>query len=331
MARGANQLDVARAAGVSVSTVSRALSNSRGISAELREEIRRLAEELGYEPRGGREQRTVRAYATMSAVSSGDAGFYQVLLEQLKQAAETAGLALQLVLVDPRDMNAERIAADAGLPEPSATLLVGMDPSDEVASLYGPARPLILVNALDPAMRFDCVTPNNFFGAMIATRALLAAGHRDLLYLRDHTRRTTLRRQRGFMAAIDEAGGASGTIIDVLGSRDAIANAIADRKAGRTQWTAVFCMHDQVAIPLVDALTAAGFNVPRDISVIGFDDLAPASMLNPGLSTMRVDCASLAREAVALLLRRLAEPEASIIQVECAVLPIPRETVAQIA
>jgi DNA-binding LacI/PurR family transcriptional regulator len=229
-------------------------------------------------------------------------------------------------------MTAAHVATDALLPTPVATLLVGIDPTEEVARLYGPNRPLILVNAFDPSMRFDCVAPNNFYGALMATRALLAAGHRRLLHLRNHRRWTTLERLRGFHAALAEVRGASGIVVDLESSAEPlIPQLVADRKAGRTNWSAAFCMHDQSAIPLVHALIDAGLDVPGQISVVGFDDLAPAAMMTPRLATMRVECAALAAESIALVLRRSQQPEATPVQIECAVSLIHGETIAQIA
>jgi LacI family repressor for deo operon, udp, cdd, tsx, nupC, and nupG len=84
-------------------------------------------------------------------------------------------------------------------------------------------------------------------------------------------------------------------------------------------WTGVFCVNDASAIRVIGALEGAGFEVPADISVIGFDDLPYASMMQPPLTTMTVDNAMIGRQAVALLLRRLTEPSANATQIECGV------------
>jgi DNA-binding LacI/PurR family transcriptional regulator len=333
MARSANQIDVARAAGVSVSTVSRALSNSRGISSQLRTQIHKLAEELGYRARGAAEAppRIVRAYVTMSAISGGLASFYQALVDGLSGAAKAAGLQLELRLIERPGLDLARLNRDDDLDVPTATLFVGVDAPDDVFASFGRNRPLILVNTFDPEMRFDCVAPNNYYGALLATRALLAAGHRKVLHVRDQIRWTTLQRHRGFMAAVDEVAGASGEVLDIHTDGDAaIAGALAARKAGKTGWTGIVCVHDVAAIRVVHALQGAGFKVPDEISVIGFDDLPAASMLTPRLSTMKVDCNALGREAIALLLRRLEQPDAAFVQLEVAVRPVAGETIAQI-
>jgi DNA-binding LacI/PurR family transcriptional regulator len=85
------------------------------------------------------------------------------------------------------------------------------------------------------------------------------------------------------------------------------------------------------AIRVVGALEQAGYLVPQDISVIGFDDLPYAAMMHPPLSTLHVDSAMIGRQSIALLLRRLAEPNSPAAQVECGVSPVTGGTVAQIA
>ena len=102
MTRSANQQDVARAAGVSVSTVSRALANSRSVSAELRTQIQQLALELGYRARGVIEaQVTARVYITGNVMSGGLATFYSAVMDGMSEAAREAGIALDVGLVAP--------------------------------------------------------------------------------------------------------------------------------------------------------------------------------------------------------------------------------------
>ncbi len=214
----------------------------------------------------------------------------------------------------------------------AASFLVGLDPSPEVTALFGPEQPTVLVNTFDPQMRFDCVAPANFYGAMLATRQLLDAGHRRLMHLREQIRWTTLQRELGFMAAIAQVPGASGEVVDSLPGGDTRMNEIAELKAsGKAQWTGVYAVHDSAAIRLVHALEEVGLRVPRDVSVIGFDDLPAASMMTPRLSTMKVDTLSLGQQAVALLLRRMADPDAARLQVESSVEPVTGETISQIS
>lgn len=333
MGRSANQRDLARAAGVSISTVSRALSNSRGISDELRAQIQTLARELGYESRGtaGAEHRTLRTYVTTNLMSGGLVAFYSGLLEAIKERAAAAGFALEIKMVRHL-LDVDRLQRDDDEKQVDATLLVGVDVTPEISGYFGRTRPMVLVNTLDPEMRYDCVSPNNFYGAMQATNLLLEAGHRHLLHIRDHIRWTTLQRESGFQAAIAAVPTASGQSLDLgVGGEAALLDAAKLKAAGKANWTAVYAVHDIAAIRFIHALEEVGLKVPRDVSVIGFDDLPSAAIMAPRLSTMRVDTDDMGHQAIALLERRLAEPASSRLRVECSVEPVPGGTIAQIS
>ena len=218
MARAANQSEIARAAGVSISTVSRALSNSPGISDELRGQIQGLAKELGYRGRGSLAltTRVVRTYVTVHLVNGGLVAFYSRLVESMKAGAHAAGLELELRLVQ-QSLDPQRILRDEAHEPTAATLLVGVDLTPELRAYFTAERPMVLVNTFDPEQRFDCVAPNNLYGARMATSQLLDAGHRQLLHLREQLRWTTLQRESGFREAVANVDGARGEVADIRG------------------------------------------------------------------------------------------------------------------
>ena len=196
----ANQLEIAKAAGVSVSTVSRALSDARGISDERRMQIRKIAEDAGYYGRArsaAEPTKHLRAYVTGSLATGGLAPFYEAVIGGLRDNARDSGFSLSIRMVDETSLGPERMARDQEQEEANATIFIGIDLTDGLASYFlGGSQRAILVNGYDPDMRFDCVAPNNFYGARMAGRALLRAGHRKLLYIHDHTRWTTTQRRR---------------------------------------------------------------------------------------------------------------------------------------
>ena len=141
-----------------------------------------------------------------------------------------------------------------------------------------------------------------------------------------------MQRRRGFYAALEAFPEASSIAIGAANGIDSeILAEVARRKSGESDWTGVFCANDMVAFRLMSALEAAGIDVPADVSVIGFDDLPYAALMHPRLTTMRVDCAEMARQAIVLVQRRLAEPDAVPLQVECGVSLEFGGTVAQFA
>lgn len=332
--RQANQIAIARAAGVSVSTVSRALSNAPGISEARRSQIRRLAQDAGYLGRspGPAAARTLLTYVTASIATGGLAPFYEAIVAGLAASAADAGLTLAVRLADESNFDLRRVERDNAELQAIATLLVGIDPPAEIGAHYFErSEPLILVNGYDPRLRFDGIAPNNFFGGALATQRLIAAGHRSLLYVEDHIRWTTIQRRRGFLAAVEAVPDVRGHVLPIRPDREArLAAEIARRQRGEADWTGIFTVNDTLAIQVMGALETAGLRVPQDVSVVGFDDLPYAAMVNPPLSTMTVDCAMLGRQAIALLLRRLAEPGSVAVQVDCAVRAKAGSTIAEL-
>jgi DNA-binding LacI/PurR family transcriptional regulator len=332
----ANQIAIAKAAGVSVSTVSRALSDAGGISDKRRVQIRQLAEDAGYLGRNrppAAVMRHLRAYVTGSLATGGLAPFYEAVIAGLRDSARESGFTLSIRMVDETSLGPERMLRDQEIEAASMTIFVGIDLTPSLAAYFLDGRcQAVLVNGYDPAMRFDCVAPNNFFGAEFAGRTMLEAGHRKLLYIHDHTRWTTIQRRRGFYAALEGYADAVCTEISVLGgSATELIGEVDRRVRGESGWTSVFCANDMGAFRLMNALEAVGIRVPDQVSVIGFDDLPYAAMMHPRLTTMRVDCTEMARQAINLVQRRLAEPVATPVQVECAVRLQPGETIMQFA
>lgn len=332
--RTANQLDLARAAGVSVSTVSRALSNSPGISADLRSRIHQLAQELGYRSRGegAAEPRAIRTYVTANLVTGGLVPFYNAVMEGLTSAAKAADLTLEVRLIQDESLDPGRMDRDDEAGLAAGTMLVGIDPTPKIVERLHSGRRLVLVNSFDPEMRFDCVGPNNFYGSALATQMLLDAGHRSLLHIRDYLRPTRLQRHLGFEFAVAAHPGARCSLLDSHGAAEAVMQAaVQQRTAGHTDWTGIFCVHDLAAIRMIHVLEAAGYRVPQDISVVGFDDLPAASMMSPRLSTIRVNCQAIGEQAIALMLRRLAHPNGTAVQVECGVAAVAGGTISQVS
>jgi len=141
---------------------------------------------------------------------------------------------------------------------------------------------------------------------------------------------TTMQREYGFRNAVDAVPGATGEVADVLEGDAALAALAQSKASGKAHWTGAFCVHDNAAIRFIHALENAGLRVPRDVSVIGFDDLPTAAMMTPRLTTMRVDTDAIGREAIALLLRRIAEPDACRLQVECGITAVVGETIRKL-
>jgi DNA-binding LacI/PurR family transcriptional regulator len=320
------QADIASRAGVSVSTVSRALTNEPGISEAIRQHIFKVANDLGYPLKPLTETAGGLGLIASDSATGGLSVFYEGIVEGLRVAAAERGMPFHVRLIREARMGPEHVGDYLQAAGAEGLFLVGIDPSDELGDwLEENDTPVVLVNGTDPRTRFDGVSPSNFFGAYEATQRLIAAGHRRILHLTGSHRHTIRERIRGFHAATASVEGGEGKLLPLhfqgSASDEAHAATLAALAEDRS-FTAAFCMNDFIAVGVLEAVLEMGLRVPEDFAIVGFDDLPCALMTNPRLATMRVDRSALGREAVGLMLARFRDRDAPARHVSHAVVPV---------
>lgn len=325
----ANQADIAERLGVSVSTVSRALANEIGISDAVRRDVQRMARTLGYKSKHSMaavtgDKRAV-ALVPLGSATSGLSGFYFGIVEGMREQAAAAGMALDLRLVNESAVTLELIRKQVAQADAGGLLLAGIDGWDELAAWSAEAEvPVVLVNGSDPMMRLSSVSPANYYGAYMATQRLLDAGHRKILHFTHSYRPTIRQRQRGFEQAIAKTAGATGTVVNT-GERNT-KELLADLLAGKHDVTAAFIWNDIAAVEMLEGIYGVESPLPKNFSIIGFDDLPLASIATPRLSTTRVDREAIGRGAVRLLTEHM-DGETAVQQLEIGVTMVEGETV----
>jgi LacI family transcriptional regulator len=301
--------EVAKAVGVSPSTVSRALAPGGTVSAATRDRVLAAADRLGYQPnRAARGLITGRTGAVGLIVPDLLNPFFA---EACKGAqARARGLGHSLIVSDAeRDEGLEMDAIRTLAPEVDGIVLTASQLSgEELGSLGGlTAKPVVLLHRREPG--FPSVTADLAEGMTDALTHLHALGHRRIAYV-GGPRSTWEARER---AAGVEAMAQTGTIDLVrVGSVaphfDGGITGAAD-VALASGATAVVAFNDIVAFGLISRFTARGVRVPDDMSVVGCDDIALSGMAAPPLTTVSVPKANAARAAVDLLFRTLRTPE----------------------
>jgi DNA-binding LacI/PurR family transcriptional regulator len=153
----------------------------------------------------------------------------------------------------------------------------------------------------------DGVFVDQVEGARLATRHLLARGHRRIAHLCGPGDWSEARARRdGFLTEIDEAGEGATGIVSREGDWTAASGAaIAAELLADPAVTAVFSSNDQMALGVLHAAREAGRRVPEDVAVVGFDDIPEAAYFAPPLTTVRQDFAELGRRCVARLVERI--------------------------
>jgi DNA-binding LacI/PurR family transcriptional regulator len=334
LSRRPRQTDIARFAGVSVSTVSRVLANEPGISTNVRDQVIRIASELGYNIRPvpsaqPQNQRSV-ALIPVDQATGGLGMFYEGILTGLRGAASRSGSTLLSRLVRSSSLKSSELKQTLSEADATGIFLVGIDPPEDLCSwLIESKIPTVWVNGNDPDLQFDCVSPANFYGARLATRHLIAAGHQRILHFTMSHRHTIRERVRGFEAAAAKNGVTTRIVQLPSASRTSMEACEAMEAVLREDqgFTAAFCMNDMMAVGVMEALTNHYLSIPRDFAVMGFDDLPCASMTMPRLTTMHVDREAIGQEAYYLMQRRIADPGAEPRKVELAVRLVEGATV----
>jgi DNA-binding LacI/PurR family transcriptional regulator len=305
--RHAVMTDVARLAGVSYQTVSRVLNESPLVRGETRERVLAAIRELDYRPNS-----VARALVTGRSKTLGVVTFDTKLygpastLLGIEQAAHDEGYAVSISSL--RSLNRDTVLAaieqlrDHGVDGVAviAPVRAGFDALKHVR----PDFPVVAA-AVGSAASIPVASVDQTAGAAAATRYLLSLGHKTVWHLAGPADWTEAEdRIEGWAAELEAAGA---ELPDVLRGdwTPRSGYELGERLLEIRELTAVLVANDQMALGLLRRLHEAGRQVPRDLSVVGFDDIPEAAYLNPPLTTVRQDFSELGRLCLQILLRRI--------------------------
>jgi DNA-binding LacI/PurR family transcriptional regulator len=307
--------DIARLAGVSASTVSRALAGSPLVAKKKRELIARLARERGYvvnaTARNLRLQRTQTIAVTIpmgheSSQSLADPFFVEMLGHLADEITQRGySILLQKILPSSEDWLQQLIVGNRS----DGIIVIGQSTEhkvlDRAAASY---LPLVVWGGHLEKQRYCTVGTDNVGGAMAATEHLLQAGRRSIVFLGDATIPEIKLRHEGYKRALQRGprGTAAARIVPAHLTADAAYESVRAFIREGAKFDAIVAGTDVIAISAMRALRAAGLSVPKDIAVTGFDDIALSAHTNPPLTTVRQNLSKGAHMLVDLLMQRIA-------------------------
>lgn len=302
--------DIAREAGTSASTASRALSGRGYVSEEARLRLREAAERLGYVPNASArtlKQRTSRVVGV--AVSDLGNQFYANLAVGIEQTLREADY--QMVLVsDNSDRVQELACARAFLAMRTAGVI--LTPADHAAAslLTRHGLPVVEVDRRLADEPCDGVVIDNERGALDATAHLLALGHRKIALLVADTDWTSdAGRLQGYVAGHDAAGvPVDERLILPLPFHAPDAEVRIAALLGEHKPTAIFAANNVLAEHAWQVLRRLRLRLPEDVSLVGFDDVPWMAMVEPAITVVAQPSLEMGRRAAQLLLRRTADP-----------------------
>jgi LacI family transcriptional regulator len=299
--------DVARRAELSPMTVSRVVNGEPGVRPETRARVEAVVAELGYVPNpaarllaGVGQIRIALLYRNPSA-----AYLSEMLVGSLAQASRSQA---QLV-VERCDPDDDTAATTRRLSERGLDGVVLPPPLCDFAGLrdllWASGIPAVLVATGTPPSGFCAVTIDDRAGAEQMTRHLLSLGHRRIGFVTgDPAQTATARRLDGYRAALAAAGTTPEPALVAAGDysyRSGLhaAEQLLSREAPSS---AIFASNDDMAAAAVAIAHRRGLDVPRDLTVVGFDDTAIATTMWPELTTIRQPIAEIAQAAIAMLI-----------------------------
>jgi DNA-binding LacI/PurR family transcriptional regulator len=306
--------DIARLAGVSVSTVSRALNGSTLINPETRQRIEQLARSLNYSINLSAQNLRLQKNQTVAVVVPYDAQsrqhisdpFFLSIVGSIADALTDRGYDMLLSRVDAEALDSAAALYDSG--KAIGIVIIGQwRHHDQLNELAARKVPLVVWGGQLPQQLYCSVGGDNVGGGLLATRHLLQQGRKRIVFLGDANLPEVQLRRQGYVQALQEAGVAVDPRLElpvpfeIIAAREAL-----DRLcASRARFDGVVACSDLLALQAVQAARAVGRDVPGDVAVVGYDDMPVATYSDPPLSTIHQPVALAGAELVDALLTLL--------------------------
>lgn len=288
-------VDIARLAGVSVSTVSRAMAGSTLINPETRQRITELARSHNYSVNAGAQNLRLKQNRTVSVVVPYDPQtrqhlsdpFFLSLIGGIADALTEQGHEMLLSRVDANQLDQAASAYHTG--RAMGVVLIGQwHQHDQLNAMASQGVPFVVWGAQLPDQLYASVGSDNVEGGRLATEHLLQQGARRIAFLGDPDLPEFGQRHQGYLQAHEAAGlmADPSLTLPVPMLPDAPARAMEDLHRRGPPIDAMFAASDLMAMTAVGALRRLGRHVPEDLLVVSYDDIALAAHAHPPLTTV---------------------------------------------
>ncbi|MEU1106041.1 LacI family DNA-binding transcriptional regulator [Streptomyces tibetensis] len=329
--------DVAEKAGVSRALVSIVFRNQAGAGQETRERVLRVADEIGYRPDSAARLLARGRSRTLGVMFTVQQTFHTDLITGIYPEAERLGY--DVLLSGATRGRSEVKAVEALLSHRcEAVILLGPDAESAYLDELGQRTVAVSVSRRVPQARVDFVHTAEGKGVRQAMDHLVELGHRRIVHIDGGRGPGSAERRRAYRAAMRRHGlEAEARVIPGHHTEESGIETgrllLAERDGGQPLPTAVLAGNDRCAMGLLMALTRAGVDVPRDLSVVGYDDSHLSHLMPIGLTTVRQDAVLMAEHAVRFAVERLEkgelEPREAVLDPKLVVRgtsgPVPKE------
>ena len=315
MAKAVRLADIAKILNVSTVTVSKALSDQKGVSEEMRDKIKQLAEEMGYQsPSEARRMKERKSYNIGIIISDRYLDQYESFYWKMYRAVATKAISKEcftMLEVLSAEAEQERRELPRLLQENKVqgVIIIGLLKEDYLNMLIRDAPvPMLFLDFYDKGHDCDCVVTDNFYGMYKVTDYLFEMGHKDIAYVGTLLYTGSITdRYFGYAKALLEHGQQvrEDWVIEDRNLSDGQRGDDFEFRLPEQMPTAFVCNCDLTAGILINVLEKKGYRVPEDISVAGFDNFIHPGICNVEITSYEVDIKEMARKAINTLIKKM--------------------------
>lgn len=309
--KGARLEDIARQAGVSISTVSRALNDSPAVKRRTKQAIWKIAREHDYDFRENMPKGPIGAEATIAVVVPAPQAretrvadpFFLELLAGIAEAARERNADLLISHLSPN--SGEDLEYALATSRAAGVIFIGQSSLHHTFNkLASRENRFVVWGASLPDAQYCSIGSDNVLGGQRATSHLARLGRRRILFLGDIVAPEMEQRHRGYRQALDKAGLPYDEELTVSAHFDVHSAEAATRSAidSGVAFDAVFAASDLIAIGAMRALVRTGHSIPEDVSVVGYDNIPASRYVTPRLTTIDQDANLAGRMLVSKLI-----------------------------
>ncbi|MCB0172852.1 MAG: LacI family DNA-binding transcriptional regulator [Anaerolineae bacterium] len=330
----ANIRQVASEAGVSITTVSRVLNNKPGVGEETRQRVLAVAQELRYHSSNhlpaSHPQVTHLGFLnpTFPQEITSNA-FYADVLHGVEQICRELHINLSFNTLNYAGSQLRAVPSSIKDNNISGFFVVGGRIRQEVIAALEASTlsPFVLVDNYFPECGWDAVMVDNFRGIRLSTEYLISRGHRHIALIGGPNHASIVERRLGYQETMQRHQLTPLIVTPPYLSYEDGEWGVTEILRQAPHTTAIVCSNDEQAVGALRTLRELGYSVPKDFSLVGFDNINMVQFTNPPITTVCVDRVTMGQVAVQLLLDRIKFPDRPVMKVTMGVKLIERASV----
>ena len=307
--------DIAEKLNISTVTVSKALSDKEGVGDELRQQIKEIAEQMGYQVKKSAASLSAAAQAPgtgnigiliPSRFFSPNVSFYWHIFNALSTELLSHGYYSIMELLSHEDEQAQTLPRLISDKKVDGLIILGQTSDSYLEALNKKFQSFILFDFYSAKLQYDSVSNDNYYCSYLITDYVISQGHKKIRFVGNFGATTSISdRFMGFQRAMLEHKLGSSSD-DIINDRDENGSPIKiNLPPAKNMPTAFVCNCDETAAKLIQALEEKGYKVPQDISVTGFDNYLPQKQTSVELTTVYIKPEDSTRIAAELIINKI--------------------------